>query len=188
MIWPAIGAVLASATAVVTSFLPWLGFRSDLGIPWSFTGTGRVVVAGHAFSDASNHYSDILGDGLRDQGIATALLAAAAMVAIIVGFVWRSVVPVAIAATALIATTVITAAVWIRPPLLAGDLLPQIGASSMPAEIFDVRSGLVVTCVAAAIAAALVLLRIRQSWPALFAAVIGGGAIGALALVIAAAV
>ncbi|WP_019202728.1 hypothetical protein [Tsukamurella sp. 1534] len=169
--WPLVLTGAAAAVAVWSATAPWLGFEvGQVGLPWSFTGTGRLVLTGtglDADQVAAGGFAEsgMVADAVIPWGYATAGLAIAALILVILATV-RPAFAVrgrAIASGLQGLAAVLAILVWVFPSIMTGGLDELTGGNEGGDPLFfPPKAGLVSTLVVTSVAASVLFMGRRN--------------------------
>ncbi|RDH12498.1 hypothetical protein [Tsukamurella pulmonis] len=163
--WPL---VLTAVTAALTGWAAtatWLGFKvGQVKLPWGFTGTGRIVATGPDANVIGFGGPDDLVDGVIPWGYATAALAIAALVLVIVATVRPAFTRgLALASGLLGLAAVLAILIWIFPAMMTSGLDDLTGGDAGGDPLFFPPKGGLVSTIAVTSLAATVLFMGRRN-------------------------
>ncbi len=164
--WPLVltGAVAALAAWAATA--TWFGLTiGRVGVPFGFTGTGRIVPTGPDAATIGFGGPDVLADGVLAWGYATAGLAIAALVLVIIATVRPAFGERgrAVASGLLGLAAVLSIAVWLIPGMMMSGLEDLTGGDAGGDPLFfPPKAGLVNTIVVTSVGAAVLFMGRRN--------------------------
>ncbi|TWS18334.1 hypothetical protein FK529_15670 [Tsukamurella asaccharolytica] len=168
--WPLVLTAVVAALTVWAATVPWLGFKvGQVGLPWGFTGTGRLVLSGELDADraaaAGFPEAGAATDGVIPWGYATAGLAMVALILVIVAAV-RPAFGVrgrALASGILGLAAILSILVWIFPSMMMSGLDDLTGGDAGGDPLFfPPKAGLVSTIVLTSVGASVLFMGRRN--------------------------